>query len=321
LNQLCQNGMYETRHLSHAMSLNVDDLRCFATVARLGSLSAAALELGWSQPTVSKSMARLQRQTKTPLLERAGRGVRLSVYGQSILAHAQQIDLDAQDLMAQLRDLRQHRRGSLRMGLGQGVPDRWVLPVMRSMQERAAGSIQWHVAGGMTDILLQQLRTGELDVIVIGAPSQRWEGLRWTQLRADPMVPCAPIGHALLQSQSIRAEFLAKQAWIVPTVGTFTHSEFLDYFKAAKLPAPQPMALSASSQRDIQMAQTLQTLILLPHCLLGEPAIRAAFAPLSLKRAWASKRQLGLLQRKGLYQNPLAEQFSVALRQQMLLNP
>jgi LysR family transcriptional regulator, regulator of abg operon len=302
------------------MSLNIDDLRCFSTVARLGSLSSAALELGWSQPTVSKSIARLQRQTKTPLIERSGRGVRLSMFGYAILAHAQQIDLDAQDLMAQLRDLRQHQRGIVRIGLGQGVPDRWILPVLDHMHRHSSGGVQWHIAGGMTDTLLQQLNNGALDMIIIGAPTQRWSNLRWTQLIADPIVPCAPVGHALFTQDNIAPITLSQQTWLIPSVGTFTHSDFLQYFQAAKLIPPQPLVYSNSSQRELQIAKTLLALVLLPQSLLGEAQSQGDFRPLSLKRHWVSKRQLGILQRKGLYQNPLAERFNIELRKQISTN-
>ena len=56
------------------MSLNA--WRTFATVCRLGSLSAAAAELGYTQSAVSRQVAGLERQVGAPLVERQARGIR-----------------------------------------------------------------------------------------------------------------------------------------------------------------------------------------------------------------------------------------------------
>ena len=69
--------MIEARHL-----------RVLRTVARTGSLSAAARELGYTQPAVSQQMKALEKTVGTPLVVRAGRGVRLSEAGEVLVRHA-----------------------------------------------------------------------------------------------------------------------------------------------------------------------------------------------------------------------------------------
>ena len=50
-------------------------LLVFREVARAGSLAGAARSLGWTQPAVSQHVRRLEADTGTPLVVRAGRGV------------------------------------------------------------------------------------------------------------------------------------------------------------------------------------------------------------------------------------------------------
>ena len=70
-------------------SLSWDDLQMFAAVARSGTISAAAVELGMSQPTAGRRMAALQRAIGAPLLQRSGRVLTLTDEGHEVLAHAE----------------------------------------------------------------------------------------------------------------------------------------------------------------------------------------------------------------------------------------
>jgi DNA-binding transcriptional LysR family regulator len=61
--------------------LDVTRLRVLVAVARAGSVTGAARELHYSQPTVSHHLARLESETDTKLVQRAGRGIRLTEAG------------------------------------------------------------------------------------------------------------------------------------------------------------------------------------------------------------------------------------------------
>ncbi|WP_354640995.1 LysR family transcriptional regulator [Kitasatospora camelliae] len=69
--------MIEARHL-----------RVLRAVARTGSFSAAARELGCTQPAVSQQMKALEKVVATPLVVRSGRGMQLSEAGRALLRHA-----------------------------------------------------------------------------------------------------------------------------------------------------------------------------------------------------------------------------------------
>src|SRR6266436_28083 len=58
--------------------LDVTRLRVLVAVARHGSVTAAARALNYAQPSVSHHLARLEAETGTKLVQRAGRGIRLT---------------------------------------------------------------------------------------------------------------------------------------------------------------------------------------------------------------------------------------------------
>jgi len=66
--------------------IDVQQLRALVELSRLGTVSAAADSLGFSQSTVSHQLAALSRATGAVLLTRAGRGVRLTEEGRALAA-------------------------------------------------------------------------------------------------------------------------------------------------------------------------------------------------------------------------------------------
>src|ERR1700754_2380907 len=71
--------------------LDVNRLRVIDAVARHGSVTAAAKDLHYSQPSVTHHLARLEAETGAQLLQRGGRGVRLTPGGQLLAARAAEI--------------------------------------------------------------------------------------------------------------------------------------------------------------------------------------------------------------------------------------
>lgn len=66
-------------------------LRVFATVARCGGFTAAARELGVSQPAVSQHVAELEKELGCALLLRSREGITLTPEGERLLGYARQV--------------------------------------------------------------------------------------------------------------------------------------------------------------------------------------------------------------------------------------
>src|SRR4051794_36138626 len=71
--------------------LDVTRLRVIDAVARTGSVTAAAKELHYSQPSVSHHLARLEAESGAQLVQRVGRGIRLTPAGQLLADRAAEI--------------------------------------------------------------------------------------------------------------------------------------------------------------------------------------------------------------------------------------
>ena len=293
--------------------MNLADIRIALAVSRFGSLSAASEALGISQPTLSKAIARLEREEKIKIFERMARGMRPTELGQTFLAYAQKLDLHAADLYGALRDLRQSKAGTLRLGIGQGVPNRYVATVAQAI---TASGVTLDLSGGMTDSLQRSVAIGDLEFALIGLTKPPENGLRWIPIRDDPMQPIAPVSLPIARQRSeIQWGELAKARWIVPAPGTASFQEFERNFRDRGVERPVPIVASRNSNREIGLALALDAIVLITRSLAEEDDVASRFKLIRPAGGWRSKRKLVLVHREGGYLSPAAKKSLETIRQ------
>ncbi|MEK6747934.1 MAG: LysR family transcriptional regulator [Pseudomonadota bacterium] len=90
-------------------------IRAFLTVARAGSLSAAARELGESQPTLTRAIQALEAATKLNLFKRTTQGLQLTEQGQSLMDAAMRMEDGALAFVRQATGLAVEIAGEVRI--------------------------------------------------------------------------------------------------------------------------------------------------------------------------------------------------------------
>jgi molybdate transport repressor ModE-like protein len=169
--------------------LDVTRLRVIEAVARHGSVTAAAKELHYSQPSVSHHLARLEAETGAQLLQRAGRGIRLTQAGQLLADRAAEIigRIDAAD--AELSAHVGLTAGRVRLAGFASAISSLVLPaaaaLTRAYPGLEIGSMDTHPPEA-----LALLRTGRVEVAIVFRYDDAEEeapGVRLHYLLDDPM--------------------------------------------------------------------------------------------------------------------------------------
>jgi molybdate transport repressor ModE-like protein len=94
---------------------NWDDLRYYLAVARSGTVSAAARELGVSHTTVLRHIDQLEVEAGVKLFKRLQRGYQLSEAGEKLLQEANHLESDIQSMMARVKGQDDNLAGSLRV--------------------------------------------------------------------------------------------------------------------------------------------------------------------------------------------------------------
>lgn len=116
--------------------MELEQLRTFAAVARLGSLSAASGAVSLSQPAVSRQIQALERRLGVRLLERGARGVQLTEAGEMVARGAADVIARLEELEAELALLRGGEGGTLRLGATVTVCLYLLPPLLRRYRER-----------------------------------------------------------------------------------------------------------------------------------------------------------------------------------------
>src|SRR5918995_5395615 len=169
--------------------LDVNRLRVIDAVARHGSVTAAAKALHYSQPSVSHHLARLEAETGAQLLQRVGRGIRLTPAGQLLADRAAEIIGRIDAANAELAAHVGLTAGRVRLAgfssaIGSLVP-RAVAELARKHPDLQVSLTDTHPPEA-----LELLRTGRIDVAVIFRYDETWpepDGVRLHHLLDDPM--------------------------------------------------------------------------------------------------------------------------------------
>ncbi|MFZ4896338.1 LysR family transcriptional regulator [Plantibacter sp. Mn2098] len=142
---------------------DLDHLRTFLTVQRTGSFTDAAALLGVSQPTVSAHVQALEAALGYPVLVRDRSGARVTTKG-AALAREVAVHIDALDDIASLSVDAGGAPSAVHLGGPAELLTTLVLPRLPELLEAAGAPI--HVTFGLAEPLLEELRTGSLDVVV-----------------------------------------------------------------------------------------------------------------------------------------------------------
>ncbi|WP_228976614.1 LysR family transcriptional regulator [Streptomyces sp. DH12] len=197
--------MIEARHL-----------RVLRAVAATGSFSAAARELGCTQPAVSQQMKALEGSAGTPLLIRTGREMRLTQAGEALVRHAASILAGltaAEEEVAAIAGLRAGRVRLVSFPSGSST----LVPTALAALRAAHPGTRVSLVEAEPPRSVEMLREGDCDVALAfryAGGAAEWDDLVVRPLLTDRLVGLVPEGHRLAGAGSVAIGELADEPWI-----------------------------------------------------------------------------------------------------------
>jgi DNA-binding transcriptional LysR family regulator len=169
--------------------VNLVHLKVLAAVARHGSVTEAAKELHYSQPSVSHHLSRLEAETGAKLVQRVGRGIRLTPEGQLLANRASEIVGRVEAATKELAAQAGLQAGRVRLAANASVLST-IVPKAAATLGRTYPGIELSLIDLHPNDALQMLRHGEVDVALIyrhaDDPAEE-EGFRLVYLSDDPI--------------------------------------------------------------------------------------------------------------------------------------
>ncbi|WP_130799071.1 LysR family transcriptional regulator [Streptomyces otsuchiensis] len=199
--------MFEARHL-----------RVLRAVAATGSLSAAARELGITQPAVSQQIRALEQAAGTPLLARDGRSVRTTEAGRVLARHADGVLAALGAAEAEVAAIAGLRAGQVRLASFPSGSSRLVPAALAALRDRHPG-VRVSLTEAEPPRSVELLRAGACDIALAfhypaAGDEEAWPGLEVRPVRADRLVGLLPAGHPHADAEEVALRELADDPWI-----------------------------------------------------------------------------------------------------------
>ena len=97
--------------------LSLHQLTCFLATYEHGSLTAAAEELGYAQPSVSEQIRALEKSLGVELFRRVGRGVVPTTVADTLRPHAERVLAAVDEAQQSVRQVKSFETGTIRFGM------------------------------------------------------------------------------------------------------------------------------------------------------------------------------------------------------------
>lgn len=292
----------------HALATAVQ-LRALVAVARTGNFSHAAHHLGVSQPGVHRAARDLERLSELTLFEPLRRGVAMTPAGEVLARH---VRLAAAEIEQGRFELSEYLgRDSTRIAVGAMPLSRTsLLPAaIDSLLSTSDGHLQVQCVDGPYDMLLRDLRFGDLDFL-IGAlrPSLGQTDLVQEKLFEDRLYVVAARDHPLANKSGLTLEDTLSYPWVAPPKNTPSGSYLFNSLQIQKRPQT-PIRIVASSMvlvRGLMMRGDYVTVMSEHQIAVEQQSGFLAPLPIALLD---SLRDIGLTYRSGWEPTPTQNRF------------
>ncbi|WP_284620130.1 LysR substrate-binding domain-containing protein [Aquabacterium humicola] len=290
--------------------MKLQQLEVFVSVAREGSLRAAARGQALTQPAITRTIQELEADLGAVLLRRSARGVELTPAGQALQVRASQLLEDARRAREEIAQLQGDLRGTITFGTTSSIA-LTLLPQAVLQFRQAAPQAELAIVELKYPHGLQRLRDGQADFVAMHLlPDMLDDDLRSIPLLDTDFVAVARAGHPLIKARTL-AE-LADAQWLQSLAGGQAGSVVATAFREAGLPPPQGRVRYASFAVMLGLVSSTDLLGAASRPL-AERLAAFGLQPVKLRRPLA-RVQMAVVMRKSYRPTPVATQFLACLQ-------
>jgi DNA-binding transcriptional LysR family regulator len=276
--------------------LDLQRLRALHAVSVHGTVGRAAAALGYTPSAVSQQIAKLERETRTVLLEREGRGVRLTAEAQQLVATAQQLMAIVERAETDLERRRGLPSGRLTLAAFPSAA-RGLLPGVLAELARRHPALDARLTEVDPHLSVDLVAKGAVDLAVAHdwdiAPLPAPAGVEQAVIGDDLCDLLVPAGHPFAGRTAVRREELGGERWVCQPPGRVCHDWLVRTLRAA---GHEPDLVHTAEENPTLVALVAAGLgiALIPRLGRGplpEGVVEVRLDPLPVRRLYALWRE------------------------------
>ena len=151
---------------------DLEDLDLLVLVASTGSIGKAAVQLGLTQPSVSRRVASLERELRVQLLQRSPRGSVLTPTGKVVVGWATTLLESSELFVRSVQTMREQRVGGVRVAASMTIAEHLAPTWLARLRERSSETVVSLTVDNSTEVAAA-VESGAADIGFIESPSIR----------------------------------------------------------------------------------------------------------------------------------------------------
>ncbi|GCE28336.1 LysR family transcriptional regulator [Dictyobacter alpinus] len=178
-------------------------------------MTKAAEELSIAQPSLSKTIRRLEKEVGVPLFDRQERSLQLNQFGKAFLEHVEAIFYELEEGQRKVRDMAGLEQGEVSL-IATSLP--WIPDLLQHFKALHP-SIRFRLSQCPLTQISQQLETGAYDFGFLSTPLVK-PGIQWRTLLTEEIFLVVPSTHRLAGQKHIALREVAHEAVVIEKVGS-----------------------------------------------------------------------------------------------------
>ena len=250
-----------------------------------------------TQSTLSASIKELENILQASLVDRTKRRVVLTPLGLEIVERARRILNEGKDLVEAARAGSEPLSGALRMGVIPTVGP-FLLPEILPQLRRAYPALRLYLVEDLTARLVEELRAGRLDIVLLALPHEDCRNLETRVLFEDPFKVALAQGHSLATGNSVDMERVGSEGLLLLKEGHCLREHALAACRLADRRQVEPVE-ATSLHTLVQMVDNGLGITLLPQLAIEGGILKGTTIRVLPTAAHPPSREIGLVWRRG----------------------
>ncbi len=284
--------------MNNLRRLKLRHLETFVEVSRQSSVSRAAEMLHLTQPAVTRTIRELEEICGQRLIEKDGRGIRITHYGEVFLRHAGSSLASARNGINALSQLNHTNGPMVRVG---ALPTVAASLIPRAVKAFLGTGLRnrLHIVSGENLVLLEQLRNGELDLVMGRLPApENMQGLVFEPHYRERVVFAVDKDHPLAGKAQVKVSEMDAFPVLLPSAASIIRPFVDRLFIEHGIPDPKQVVETVSDSFGRAFTQQYQAIWVISRGVIAREIESGQFTELPIDTR-ATVGSVGLNMRAG----------------------